>query len=205
MSKTIGIYKITSPSGKVYIGQSTNIKNRFRQYSVMHSSGRNQIKLWRSFKKYGVDKHIFEIIEECKFENLNKRERYWQDFYDVLNRDKGLNLILTKTDKKPKKVSEETKEKMSKSAKGKKKKPFSESHLKKLSLAHMGNNHSEETKEKMRIPIIQLDKKECVIREFNSSKQAQEFTGILATGIVRVCKGQRKTAGGFFWKYKNEK
>lgn len=28
----IGIYKITSPSGKVYIGQSVNIKERFKSH-----------------------------------------------------------------------------------------------------------------------------------------------------------------------------
>ena len=29
---TIGIYKITNPSGKIYIGQSTNIYSRYKIY-----------------------------------------------------------------------------------------------------------------------------------------------------------------------------
>ena len=42
----IGIYKIVSPSGKVYIGQSTNIERRWKEYKT--GLGRGQIKL----KKY---------------------------------------------------------------------------------------------------------------------------------------------------------
>lgn len=34
-----GIYKLTSPSGKVYIGQSINLKNRFRHYKSNKSKG----------------------------------------------------------------------------------------------------------------------------------------------------------------------
>ncbi len=30
--KVVGIYKITSPSGKVYIGQSVDIEKRFKTY-----------------------------------------------------------------------------------------------------------------------------------------------------------------------------
>ena len=45
----IGIYKITNPSNKVYIGQSTNIKERFRKYSKL--SNKRQIKLYNSFQK----------------------------------------------------------------------------------------------------------------------------------------------------------
>ena len=60
----IGIYKITSPSGKVYIGQSRNIENRFLQYKNKHC--RFQFRLYNSFNKYGVENHVFEIIEECE-------------------------------------------------------------------------------------------------------------------------------------------
>jgi len=112
------IYKITSPSGKVYVGQSTNIKTRWESYKKMRCEA--QTKLYKSFLKYTVENHIFEIIEECAFEELNIRERYWQDFYEVIDRKKGLNLLLTKTEEKPKVVSEETKQKQSVAAKNKK-------------------------------------------------------------------------------------
>lgn len=88
----IGIYKITSPSGKVYIGQSRNIRKRFSVYK--RKKCENQIRIYNSIMKYGWDNHIFEVIEECEIELLNERERYWQDFYNVIGKN-GLNCILT--------------------------------------------------------------------------------------------------------------
>jgi group I intron endonuclease len=58
-----GIYKITSPSCKVYIGQSINIKKRWNHHKGNYN--KEQPKLHRSFNKYGTENHIFEIIEEC--------------------------------------------------------------------------------------------------------------------------------------------
>ena len=86
----IGIYKITSPSNRVYIGQSRNIEKRFREYKYYKGNGQNR--LFYSFTKYGVNTHKFEIIEECVLSNLNIRERYWQEHYDVLS-EHGLNCM----------------------------------------------------------------------------------------------------------------
>lgn len=89
---TCGIYKITSPSKRIYIGQSINILRRFKEYQNNSIKIKNQTKLYNSLQKYGVENHTFEIIEECSEEDLNCRERYWQEFYDVLNG--GLNCML---------------------------------------------------------------------------------------------------------------
>ena len=105
----IGIYKITSPSGKVYIGQSRNIKIRKWKYKKLYCD--SQVKLYRSLKKYGFDKHKFEVIHYCEIEELNELERYYQELYDCV--DNGLNCFYTQTSEKPRIVSEETKRKMS--------------------------------------------------------------------------------------------
>lgn len=63
MSKICGIYKIISPSNKIYIGQSIDIKRRFRQYREPNRNKKHP-KLNNSFLKYGIDNHTFEIIEE---------------------------------------------------------------------------------------------------------------------------------------------
>ena len=105
----IGIYKITSPNNKVYIGQSVDIEKRLKRYKNLNC--KKQSKIYNSLNKYGVENHIFEIIEECEVEFLNERERYWQDFYKS-NTQKGLNCRLTKTDDKSGKLSKETKLKM---------------------------------------------------------------------------------------------
>lgn len=167
----IGIYKITSPSDRVYIGQSINIEQRFKDYKSFRS-GKNQIRLNNSFKKYGIINHIFEIIEECELLELNNRERYWQETYDVINKS-GLNCLFVNTDELPKVHSLETKEKISKSMMNKivseetklklsknnakfwKGKNLSEKHKLKMSNSKKGisffegNTHSEETKLKM--------------------------------------------------------
>jgi group I intron endonuclease len=101
----IGIYKITSQSKKVYIGQSVNIYKRFNSYYKLQNI-KTQRKLYNSFLKYGIENHIFEVIEECTIELLNERERFWQDYYNVLN--KGLNCRLTETNDKSGKLSKET-------------------------------------------------------------------------------------------------
>lgn len=63
-----GIYKIVSPSGKVYVGQSVDINTRFSKYRSLYCPG--QRRLCASFKKYGVLSHAFEIIEEISDEAL---------------------------------------------------------------------------------------------------------------------------------------
>jgi len=83
----IGIYKIVSPSNKIYIGQSINIERRFEEYQKAYC--KHQIKLYNSFQKYGVDKHQFEIIEECTAEQLDEREIYFKKHFNSVN--KGLN------------------------------------------------------------------------------------------------------------------
>lgn len=108
--KICGIYKITSPTGRVYIGQSVDIIRRKSKYKCGHCD--EQPRLSASFKKYGFKSHLFNIIEECEVDKLNVRERYWQEHYDVLSKN-GLNCRLTKTNDKSGKVGKETLIKMS--------------------------------------------------------------------------------------------
>lgn len=84
---SIGIYKITNPKGKVYIGQSVNIEDRWEKghkYNI--GSGK---KLKHSFSKYGWKNHTHTILEECSIEDLTQRETYWIKYYDSFK--KGLN------------------------------------------------------------------------------------------------------------------
>lgn len=76
----IGIYKIVSPSGKVYIGQSWNIEKRFKQYRTL-SSIKSQKLLYRSIRKYGYDAHHFSVLsvlnKNCTQSNLDNAEVYY--------------------------------------------------------------------------------------------------------------------------------
>ena len=112
----IGIYKITSPTKRIYIGQSIDINKRFRYYKRL--SCVEQPKLFNSLRKYGVGKHIFEIVNECELNELNELERYYQELYNCI--DKGLNCMFTKSKHFNGNHSEETKKKMSISSMGQK-------------------------------------------------------------------------------------
>jgi group I intron endonuclease len=138
----IGIYKITSPSGKIYIGQTTNYSKRYNAYK--NHKCKLQPKLFASIEKYGFINHTIEIVKECEVEDLNYYERYYQEYYEsVLN---GLNLRYTATTDKSGFMSEETKKKMSDSGKGK---VMSEEWRKNLGLVWLGRKHTDETKKKM--------------------------------------------------------
>lgn len=141
-----GIYKITNPSGKIYIGQSVDIKRRFIDYKK--SLKKQQIRLYNSIKKYGYENHIFEVVEECNIESLNERERYWQDFYNVLS-NSGLNCRLTKTDDKTGRLSNETIQKL-------KNKDYS---YLKGNLFRKNILHSEDIKKQIRNTLIENSKK----------------------------------------------
>ena len=76
--KQIGyIYKITNPSGKVYIGQTINLRARKRKYAAQAVQG--QPKIYHSILKYGWDAHIFEILFEgiCSVRCLDRLERLY--------------------------------------------------------------------------------------------------------------------------------
>ena len=90
MNKICGIYKITSPTGKIYIGQSININSRFYRYKSYNC--KNQPHLYNSLIKHGAINHLFEIIHICTPEELNNLEKYYIEFYSTFNKEKGLNL-----------------------------------------------------------------------------------------------------------------
>jgi group I intron endonuclease len=109
-----GIYKWTSPTGRIYVGQSKDLKQRKEWYLSNGIEQASMPKLKRSFKKHGIKNHIFEIIEYCSLEQLNNREIYWGLYYNTL--EKGLNCKLGEQNCV---FSENTKNKMSKAKKGK--------------------------------------------------------------------------------------
>ncbi len=71
------IYKITSPSGRIYIGKTSNLHNRlnaYRRHNCMFQKA-----LLNSFNKYGFNNHKFDIIDEfCNnISYANGKEIFW--------------------------------------------------------------------------------------------------------------------------------
>jgi group I intron endonuclease len=139
----IGIYKITSPSKRVYVGQSVNIKDRIKKYKKGNCAG--QVKLYRSILKYGFEKHEFEILCECEVYELNDKERYYQDLYSVLG-IKGMNCRLTGTNDRSGIMSNDSRLKISKSSMGK---LLKEETKIKIGLSHKNRKHSDQSKKNM--------------------------------------------------------
>lgn len=89
--KKCGIYKITSlDTGAAYVGQSVDIRERWRQHikTALSSAPATNI-LYQAMKKYGPENFTFEILEEVPKNKLNEREVYWIDFYDL--KERGMN------------------------------------------------------------------------------------------------------------------
>lgn len=144
----VGIYKITSPTNKIYIGQSKNCHRRLKAYKNGYFKG--QVKLDNSIKKHGWDSHSFEIIHCCKILELDYWEKYYIELYNTFETYHGLNLQKGGHNGCH---SEETRRKISASNMGKK---MSEESKIKISLSKKGKNKgvkkppiSDETKLKM--------------------------------------------------------
>ena len=76
-----------------------------------------------------------------------------------------------------------------------------------------GKHHSEDTKRKMSEahkekiyantkPILQFSKDGEFIAEYPSIMEASRQTGCNNSHIGSCCKGERKSTGGYIWKYK---
>lgn len=117
MKKIIGIYIITSPKGRIYIGQSIDIYDRWDTY--MSLSCEAQTKLYRSLKKHGVENHTFEIIDTLEVDDeheLDWLEIYFIKYFNSFNTPHGLNL---KEGGSHGRASDESRKRMSKSHLGK--------------------------------------------------------------------------------------
>ena len=151
-----GIYKITNlVNSKVYIGASKNIEKRWCEHkrsvkSPIHSD----------LKAYGLDNFKFEVLLECPEDMLAQWERDMICLYDADDPEKGYN---DKDDRpynpkvseslKGRKLSDETKRKMSESHKGKSSGMrgiiHSDEAKRKMSESHRGIPLSEEHKRKL--------------------------------------------------------
>ena len=81
----IGIYKITNKiNNHAYIGQSTRIEHRWKEHKSPYNWNRESKKpLYLAFQKYGLENFIFEVLEKCEKEQLNKKVQYWISYYNT--------------------------------------------------------------------------------------------------------------------------
>lgn len=82
----IGIYKIENKiNGKIYIGQSVDIKKRWSRHK---RSAKNELEekypIHYAILKYGLDNFSFDVVEECDVSVIDERELYYISFYDSM-------------------------------------------------------------------------------------------------------------------------
>lgn len=176
MNKITGIYKITNVvNNKIYIGSTTNLKSRVAHHKSYLRRGIHGNKhLQAAYTKYGEESFKFELIEECLEKDLQVKEKQLCEFYKANDKNYGYNIAIVEEDRflipkeyytiaasKRKKTceergyyfSEETKNRISESNKGKKGfwkgKTHSEASKQKIREARKGTKLSDETKEKL--------------------------------------------------------
>lgn len=200
-----GIYKITSPTGKLYIGESSNLNIRCRRY-LNPNKIKGQKAIYNSILKYGSESHKIEVLELCNENALLERERYYQEFFNSV--EDGLNCFYTGTEDKKKKHSKETLLLMSENQKGENNSFFSKKHtsesLKKMSDASKGENNpnfggklkNEDWLLKQSIsnsknPIKVIDTHTNLEYTFINSKECATFLNAKESN-VRMCKNKYK-------------
>lgn len=89
----VGIYKITNKiNNKVYIGQSSDIKRRWRTHRQSFKNKRKDTVLTKAFQKYGIENFTFEVLEECDISELDCKEQFYIEYYDSYNQGYNMNL-----------------------------------------------------------------------------------------------------------------
>lgn len=181
----------------IYVGKSTRPKTRMHPHR----------------KKFGDVK--MEIINEVKTSEWKKWEIHYISYYKSLgyilknkNKGGGGSTIQSKeqvenrvSKNKGKKRTPQQRKNISEGLKGV---VFSKERNKKIGDAQRGipQPKSKETIAKLKKPILQYDKQNNFIKEWESAKDAGDYYGSDTT-IQNALKQRRcKTAYGFIWKYK---
>lgn len=203
------VYKHTAPNGKVYIG-ITSMK---------------PLKRWANGNGYKSNKHFSSAIakygwqnitHEVLFVNLSKNEAEKKEIeliklYDSSNREHGYNIDHGGNTQG--KISEESRAKMSKSHKGV---SLSASHRAGLCRGrrnrktqpnqgkHLSESWRKAVSEGVSKAVVQCDMEGNQIAVYSGQKTAEQATGVCSTNISRCCRGERKQAGGYIWRFIND-
>lgn len=201
----IGIYSITNIiNNKIYIGQSVDIKARIRnhKWALKHNRHKND-HLQKSFNKYGEDCFVFDIICECKEDELDKLERYYISYYDCVNASNGYNhenggnLNKHRSEETLSKIREFRSHKENNPMYGKSHSEYTKSIMREKALGRTMSDEarkksSESHKGKLAKPLY------CVEADmvFPSSLEAAEFAGLKSrSSIFENISGRKSYAG----------
>lgn len=203
------VYMHTSPSGKRYIGITCQKpEDRWRN----GNGYKTQSYFYKSIFKYGWGNFKHEVLycgltkEDAEQKEIELIKRYKSD-----NKDFGYNI--EHGGSCAGKMSDETKKKLSEINK---KENLSEETLMKRSAAMTGRELSDNHKERMSEVwyethgdalckiVHQYTKDGVFVKSWKSARYAAKELEISSSLIIQCCRGNRKTTGGFIWKYADE-
>ena len=179
MGTTSGIYMIVNKiNEKRYVGSAENFNKRWEHHLSLFRTGKHTKFFQNAFNKYGGENFVFIIIEEVEdLIQLVPREQTWLDFYKSYLPENGYNISPTAGSSLGRKLSEETKQKISSSKKGK---HHTEETKKKIGLAKKGKNHpmwgkhhSEEAKRKIGLVHKGVKRSEETKRKMSLSQKGK--------------------------------
>lgn len=217
------VYMHTCPKGKVYIGITRN--NPLKRWQNGTGYRTNEY-FTRAIKKYEWENFKHELL----FTGLSEKEAKEKEIYLIAKyksnqRKYGYNISsggesrsgtkLTEDHKEKirqgnlgKKVSEETRKKLSKSSKRLWSNPNFVEYMRAINTGKnnkmYGRQMTVEQKMKTSKQVMQFDKDGNLINEFISIHEANSITNVCRDSISKCCKGKFKQAGGYIWKFKED-
>lgn len=192
--KKYKVYSLVFPNGKKYVGM-TGQKYLCQRWSCGRGY-KDQPQMIDAIQEFGWDSVEGILLRECATkEDAEEMEIYFISKFRSNDSRFGYNI--ESGGKSSGRVAESTKKKLSIAMSGESN-PFWGKHL--------TAEHKEKIRNTRRILNIQpVNKQRILCVEtgviYESTAQATRETGIHNFAIRRVCYGDRKTAGGFHWRY----
>lgn len=183
------VYKLTFPSGKLYIGMTRQLL-KDRIYQHCNVAFREKGEAFNSHKNRAVRKYLeFTVDIIYEGDDLENQEIAFIEQFDTFKN--GYNSTLGGEGNVGNVASEETRKKMSDAGK---QRYIDNPELREIGKKYGGRN---------RKAICQYTKCGKFIAEFESAQQASDILGFPRGSISRVCRGERNHTGGFVFKFKN--
>jgi group I intron endonuclease len=147
--KAFAIYRIKSPSGKIYIGKDEYFPSRMNNHRRIAENLRKieyNSPIHRAIRKYGWDRMIVKEVDRNakSVEELKRREKIW--IWLSNSKNKGYNQTFGGEGTQGFKHSVSTKEKLRRMKLGTK---MPEDYCRLLGLRRLGTKHSDETKQRI--------------------------------------------------------
>lgn len=199
MTKHI-VYKYTSPSGKVYVGQTCRESLRKLQHRNCAERGVNTA-FYRAVRKYGFSALTYEVIvADVPDYMIDAFERYWINYYNSCH-GKGYNSDDGGSRGRP---NQATRDRIRSTLKGTVQSIETKS---KRNAKLKGLKRTKEQKDRYRKCQEHAYKRVLCVETgitYGSVAEAQRALGVLRSHIGAVCVGKRKSTLGYTWKWDNK-